>query len=119
MSQETPIILILLSAVAVVAAFYYAVGAFINVGVGIYRLSGYVRVSAVPLVPSLAGVVCGLLASLYFRWLPAWAAVLIALAPDLFYICCSSVLGLRLRRGLAPKDGEGATPASDLGVSDQ
>ena len=108
--------LILLSAIGAVGAFYYAIGAFINVGVGIHRLGGYVRISAVPLAPSLAGVVSGLIASIYFGWLPVWVAVLIALAPDLFYICCSIVLGLRVRRGFIPKDRDPSTPARNLGV---
>jgi hypothetical protein len=117
MNLERPLILICLSAIAIVGAFYYAAGAFINVGVGIHRLGGYARVSAVPLAPSLAGVVAGLIASMYFSWLPVWAAVLIALAPDLFYICCSVVLGLRVRHGYAPRDRELPAPAEDHGGS--
>ena len=99
-----PIILISLSAIALVGAFYYAAGAFINVGVGIRRVRGYVRISAVPFVPTLAGIAPCLIASLYFHWLPLWAAVSAALLPDVFYICCSILLGLRVRHGFVPKD---------------
>jgi hypothetical protein len=113
MNQGAPIILITLSAIAIVGAFYYAAGALINVGVGIRRLGGDVRISAVPFVPSLAGVASGLIASIYFRWLPVWAAVLIALAPDAFYIFCSIVLGLRARHGFVPRDRDRPVPAED------
>ncbi len=104
MNGEISIVLIFLSVVGVIAAFYYVVGAFINIGVGIYRLNGYVRISAVPFVPFITGLAAGLIASIYFRWLSVWLTVLLAILPDLFYILGSIILGLRVRRGFTPKD---------------
>lgn len=107
---------IFLSAVGLIAAFYYVVGAFINLGVGIHRLNGYERISAVPFVPLITGMVAGLIASIYFRWVSIWLAVSLAILPDLVYILCEIILGLRVKRGFVPKDREPSIPDGELEV---
>ncbi|MBC7798504.1 MAG: hypothetical protein H7Z37_16665 [Pyrinomonadaceae bacterium] len=97
--------------VALVATFYYVASAVVNFLTCIFMIVGYTKGgSALPFVPSVTGVVAGVIVSLYFGWLPLWLAMTLAILPDASLLFCgllgAVILIFRMMIGLAPKDDD-------------
>ena len=87
---------ILLTLVLLVAGFYWAAAAFINIFVAGKRVSGYGSTSAVLGLATMAGIPTVLISILWFQWIesPAWMGV--AVAPDAICALGELVFFIRL-----------------------
>jgi hypothetical protein len=88
---------VLLGAVLAITAFYWAVAAFVNVGVALHRLTGYGSISALPAVGALAGLHAALILREWFGLVASPLVYLIALVPDLAWQAGEFAFWVRLR----------------------
>ena len=80
-----------------VCAFYWAIAAYIDVGVFAIRCAGYSSTSAVPGVATIAGVVAVAVMREWFGWVQTPAVYLLAATPDAVYQLGELVLLVRVR----------------------
>jgi hypothetical protein len=100
-------------------AFYWAVSAYIDVGVFAIRCSGYSSTSAVPGVATITGVVAAAVVREWFGWVETPAVYFWAVAPDAVYQLGVFVLLVRVRVLRWPDRARpGAEPgaAADRGI---
>lgn len=88
---------LLFGLVLAICAFYWAVAAFIDVGVFAIRCSGRSSTSAVPGVASITGVVSVIVMREWFGWFENPIIYLVAVSPDALFSLGEFVLFVRIR----------------------
>ncbi len=96
---------VMYAAVALVGLFWL-LGAAVNLAVAYRRFAGSGMMSGVPVLSSAAGVVLALIVSLWFRWLPLWLTLAVALAPEFARLAGAYALGVSRGRGSTGDGGE-------------
>ncbi|MFO0810917.1 MAG: hypothetical protein U0746_19990 [Gemmataceae bacterium] len=102
---------LLLAVPLAVCGFYWAVAAYIDLGVFAHRCEGYSGVSAVPAVATLAGLPTALIVREWFRWVTNPVVYFVAIGPDVLYQIGELVLWFRVRAlGWPDKSGRSTAP---------